>query len=362
VEQLESRRMLAVYVTNFNDSGAGSLRAAIESVNTAGVADSIVFNNLESGSIYAQSTFPTLAVSGTSFQFAGTTSLVILDGTLAGTGGDGLIIGSGVNNIDFTSTVLTVQNFAKNGLSFAGGSTNTKITGMTLRLNGYNGIQLAGGTYTGTTIQNTAISDNGNAGIITAAAATGLTIGGATAGQGNNILGNGTNGIELAAGSYTNSFILGNRIVDNNQNGIATAGGVTGLTVGGTASYSPNAIVVNSANGVLLQAGDYVGTAFIRNSITLNGQDGIAMDPVGNSLTNLVIGGSAAGSGNSISSNLGAGIEVLAGQYGGTTITGNQIVANSVAGITLQPQAGALAGLTIGGGASSAGNTIVSNA
>jgi len=288
---------------------------------------------------------------------------VILDGSLAGTGGDGLIIGSGVNNVDFTTTVLTVQNFAKNGLSFAGGSTNTKITGMTLRLNGYNGIQLAGGTYTGTTIQNTAISDNGNAGIITAAAATGLTIGGATAGQGNNILGNGTNGIELAAGNYANSFVLGNRIVDNTQNGIATSGGVTGLTVGGTANYSPNAIVVNSANGVLLQAGDYAGTTFIRNSITLNGQDGIALDPQqGNSLTNLTIGGSAAGAGNAITSNLGAGIEVLAGQYGGTVITGNQIVGNATAGITLQPQAGAIAGLKIGGGASSAGNTIISNA
>ena len=201
LERLEARQLLAIDVTTLADTGEGSLRAAIAAVNSGGKAETIVFKNLSAGTIYALSTFPTLAVSGTTFQFSGTTTAITLDGSGAGAGGDGLIIGSGVNTIGLSGIVLTVQNFTGNGLSFAGSSTGTTIDGLSLRLNGSNGIQLAGGSYTGTTIRNTQISDNGKAGIITAAAATGLTIGGTLAGQGNNIFGNGTHGIELAGGA-----------------------------------------------------------------------------------------------------------------------------------------------------------------
>lgn len=362
VERLEPRQMLAVDVTNLNDSGAGSLRAAIEAVNTAGVADTIVFNNLSAGTIYAKSTLPTLAVSGTTFQFSGNTSAITLDGTLAGGGGDGLIIGSGVNTIGLSGIVLAIQNFAQNGLSFAGGSKTTSISGVTLRLNGFNGIQLAGGDYTGTTIRNTAISDNGKAGIVTAAGATGLVIGGTVAGQGNNIYGNGTNGIELAAGSYTGGSIAGNRIVDNDVHGIATAGGVSGLTIGGTSGFSANSIVINGTNGLLLQAGSYDGTTIVGNSIVLNDAAGISLAPGGGSITNLTIGGTTAGTSNAVSSNKVAGVTVLPGTYTGTTIVGNQITSNSVAGISLAPGgAGTVSNLTVGGTAAGAGNAINSN-
>lgn len=362
-ERLEPRQMLAVDVTNLNDSGAGSLRAAIEAVNSAGVADTIVFNNLSAGTIYTKSTLPTLAVSGTTFQFSGNTSAITLDGTLAGAGGDGLIIGSGVNTIGLSGIVLTIQNFALNGLSFAGGSKSTAISGVTLRLNGLNGIQVAGGDYTGTTIRNTAISDNARAGIVTAAAATGLTIGGTLAGQGNNIYGNGTHGIELAAGSYTGGSIAGNRIVDNTLNGIATAGGVSGLTIGGTSGFSANSIVINGANGLLLQAGSYDGTTIVGNSIVLNDAAGVSLSPAGGSITNLTIGGTTAGTSNAVSSNKVAGISVLPGTYTGSSIVGNQITSNSGSGVSLAPGgAGTVANLTIGGTATGAGNAINSNA
>lgn len=360
-ERLEPRHLLAVTVTTLNDSGAGSLRAAIEAVNTAGVADSIVFSNLGTGTIYATSTLPTLAVSGTTFQFSGTTSSITLDGTLAGGGGDGLIIGSGVNTIGLGGIVLTIQNFAKNGLSFAGGSTGTSISGLSIRNNGFNGIQLAGGDYTGTTIRTVSISDNGRAGIVTAAAATGLTIGGTVAGQGNNIYGNGTHGIELAAGSYTGSTITGNQIVDNDQNGITTAGGVTGLTIGGSTATAANAIAINGVNGLLLPAGSYAGTTIAGNSIVLNNAAGVSLAPAGGSLTNLVLGGTAVGTSNSISSNATAGVLVGAGTYTGTSIVGNQITSNTTAGISLAPGAGTLASLAIGGSATGTANSISAN-
>ena len=250
MERLEPRQLLAVDVTTLADSGAGSLRAAITAVNSGGTADAIVFKNLSAGTIYALSTLPTLAVSGTTFQFSGTTTAITIDGSSAGAGGDGLIIGAGVNTIGLSGIVLTIQNFAENGLSFAGGSTGTTIDGIALRLNGFNGIQFAGGSYTGTTVRNTQISDNGRAGIVTAAAATGLTLGGTLANQGNNIYGNGTHGIELAAGTYTGSSIVGNRIVDNDQCGIATAGGVSSLAIGGTTATAANTIAINTASGI----------------------------------------------------------------------------------------------------------------
>ncbi len=53
LERLEARQLLAVDVTTLADSGAGSLRAAIEAVNAGGKADSIVFKNLSAGTIHA---------------------------------------------------------------------------------------------------------------------------------------------------------------------------------------------------------------------------------------------------------------------------------------------------------------------
>lgn len=362
LERLEPRQLLAVDVTTLADSGAGSLRAAIAAVNTAGTADTIVFKNLGAGTIHAASTLPTLAVSGTSFQFQGTTTAITIDGSGAGASGNGLIIGAGVNTIGLSGIVLTIQNFAENGLSFAGGSTNTTIDGLSLRLNGYNGIQFNGGTYTGTVVRNTQISDNGRAGIVTAAAAPGLTIGGTLANQGNNIYGNGTHGIELAAGNYTTATIVGNRIVDNDQCGIAAAGGIAGLTIGGTTSTASNTIAINNASGIQLGPGSYAGSTILGNTIALNQAAGITFAVAGGTATGLVIGGTAAGAGNDISNNATAGIVVAAGTYTDTVIQGNDITGNVQAGVSLAPAAaGTVSNLSIGGTAAGAGNDINSN-
>jgi hypothetical protein len=358
VERLERKLLLAVNVTNLDDSGAGSLRAAIDAVNTAGTADSIVFQNLV-GTIYTRSALPTLAVSGTTFTTTGT-SAITLDGTAAGAGANGLTIGNGANTIGINGLQLTIQNFQQNGILFAGGSTGSTLRGLNLRVNGQNGIQLAGGTYTGTAIMGSAISDNAKAGIAVLAGAPGLAIGGTVAGNGNNIYGNTTNGIELAAGSYTGATIAANRIVDNVKNGIATSGGVTGLTIGGPASAAANSITINSGNGIQLGAGDYTGTTIVGNSVILNDIAGISLAPAAGTLSNLAIGGTAAGTSNAIALNTAGGIVVGAGAYTGTTIVGNQIIANKTAGVSLDPSAGVLSGLAIGGAAASQSNSITS--
>jgi hypothetical protein len=356
-EQLESRRLLAIDVTNLNDTGDGSLRAAIDKVNSAGVADMIVFQNL-TGTIFTKSALPTLAVTGTSFGSTGT-SAVTLDGTLAGAGITGLTIGNNVNTIGLDGVALTIQNFSQNGISFLGGSTGSSIKGVNVRVNGQNGIQLAGGNYTNTIIKSSSISDNAKAGIATTAGVTGLTIG--AAGLGNMIYGNDTHGIELAPGSYTGSSIVANVVSNNSHNGITSTGGVTGLTIGGTASGSANSVTVNGTNGLRFVAGDYTGSSVTGNSLILNGAAGISLAPAAGTLSNLVIGGTAAGTSNSIALNTTGGIIVNAGTYTGSSVVGNQIVSNKTAGMSLDPAGGVLSSLTIGGVAEGQDNSITSN-
>jgi len=357
VERLEARLPLAVNVTNLNDSGPGSFRAAIAQVNAGGVPDTIVIQNL-TGTVFVASPLPTLAVSGTSFGSTGT-SAVTLDGTLAGPGVNGLTIGSGVNTVGLDGLALTIQNFRDNGLVFLGGSTGTSIRGVTVRVNGKNGLRLAGGTYNDTSITASSFSDNAKAGIATTAGVTGLRIGGV--GLGNTIFGNDTHGIELAPGSYANSAIVANVLSTNSLNGIATTGGVTGLTLGGTASGAANSITVNGTNGLQFAAGDYTGTTVAGNSLILNNAGGINLAPAAGTLSNLVVGGTAAGASNAIALNKAGGITVSGGTYTGSSIVGNQIVSNKTAGISLDPAGGVLSGLTIGGSAEGKENSIATN-
>jgi hypothetical protein len=350
LEWLERRQLLAVDVTNLDNDGPGSLRAAIEAVNLAGVPDTIIFRDLGSGTIRPLTNLPTLAVTGTTFQVAGATTAITIDGSDAGPGGDGLIIGAGVNLVGLAGIPLTIQYFARNGLSFAGGSAGTTISGLSLRSNGFNGIQFAAGDYAGTTIRGTQIIDNSRSGIVTAGPVTGLTIGGTLANQGNTIAANGQNGIELAAGASTGLVIAGNDIIDNGQAGIATAGGLAGATIGGTTAGARNTIALNTTSGIQLGPGSYANSVIQGNAIAFNDAAGITFALGDNgSATGLTIGGLAAGMSNEISGNGTAGILAVAGTYTGTSIFGNAIRSNTSHGVSLAPAGGTLAGLAVGG-------------
>lgn len=362
-EALEPRALLAVTVTNTNDSGAGSLRQAIDTVNAAKVAETITFQDLGAATISVASALPALTnPAGTTFNFGGTTTAVTLDGSQAA-GADGLSIATGANSVALNGIALTIQNFAS-GLNLLGGSTGSTFKGLTLTRN-TNGIELASGTYTGTTIAGNTISLNDQSGIVTHGSVASLTIGGS--GAGNTIQYNDT-GILFRPGSYSSTVVTGNTVTANYGDGILLGGGggtLSGLTLGGTASGTANTISYNQDNGIEVGPGTFTGTTITGNGIASNGGFGVALLAAGQTLQGLSVGGNAAGTGNTIESNAADGIGVFGGTYTNTVIQGNTIRYNqNGVSLNLRGGGGPLSGLALGGantGSATAGNTITAN-
>jgi hypothetical protein len=357
-EQLETRLALAINVTTLADSGDGSLRSAIEALNLAAKADSIVFSNLSTGTIALASALPTITnTAGTTFSFSGTNAIT-LDGG-ATSAADGLAFANGANGIVMNGLNLTLTGF-DSGLRFLGNSTGSTINGLTLTAN-TNGIELVGGTMTGSVISGNTITANSSNGLLAAGGVTGLTIGGTTTAAQNLFAYNG-DGLTFRSGSYTNTVVQGNSIIQNTSDGIsftATSGGITALQIGGATSSAANSIQSNSSNGVLVTQGDYTGTSIVGNLISGNSRHGIELAPAGRTLTNLAVGKS--GQGNILQGNGADGLAAFGGTYTGTTIQGNAIQYNASNGlsINLQGGGGAFAGLLVGG--PNLGNTIQGN-
>jgi CSLREA domain-containing protein len=294
-------------ITNTNDSGAGSLRQAIiDSNNTAGV-QTIAFNIPGGGvkTITPISPLPqitdSVVIDGYTQPGSSANTLSVgdnavlrieINGAAAGNsiglgvggGGNSTLRGLVVNSFAFDGISLqssgnTVQgNFIgtnPNGTGSSGNggfgvqvqSANNVIGGTTpaarnlISGNGFNlagGIQLVSaaatgnviqGNYVGTNAAGTASVQNSLDGIEIAQNAAGNTIGGAAAGAGNLISGNGRHGVRLVS-DPANNVVQGNVISSNSANGIdASFGGA--------------------------------GNRFVTNSINANGQLGIDLSPAG---------------------------------------------------------------------------------
>lgn len=169
---------------------------------------------------------------------------------------------------------------------------------------------------------------------------------------------NNTNGIELVGGALTGTTIAGNTISLNSQNGVLATGGVTGLTLGG--SGAGNTVQYNQT-GFFFQQGSFASTFVQANTISANYGDGILLGSGGGVLTGLTIGGTASGAANTISFNQDNGVEVRPGTFTNTVVSGNSIASNGGYGVSLFASGQTLQGLTVGGTTAGAGNTIESN-
>jgi uncharacterized repeat protein (TIGR01451 family) len=319
-----------IFVSNTNDSGAGSLRQAILDSNaTAGAPETITFNIPGAGvqTIVLTSDLPPITdpVSIDGYTQPGASAntlasgdnavlLIELNGTSAN---DGLLIitpGAG-------STVrgLIINRFSGNGI-------NLQSDGNTIT-----------GNFIGTDAAGTAALPNNLNGILIEPGANNV-IGGTTPAARNLISGNGVFGIHLNNGS-TNNTVQGNYI-GTDKNGAADLGNTaTGViiesncnnnTIGGTSAGARNVISGNdgdglhiggsSATGNVVQ-GNYIGTQANGTSARANAQHGISIDSVnGNS-----IGGTAAGAGNTIAFNGQSGVHFFTVGATGIAILSNSI-------------------------------------
>ena len=313
-------------VTNTNDSGAGSLRAAINAANSNSGTDTITFNIAGSGvktitllsDLYVSDS---VIIDGTSQPgFAGT-PLIELNGiNLTGNQQSGIHLNSGSSTIKG----LIFNRFTANG----GGAIEIYSAGNVIE-----------GNYIGTDATGTAKLAN-NFGIEIYSANN--RIGGTTAASRNVISGNST-GLWVSTGANNNQILgnyigttaSGNAALGNSDTGIQVLSTATGNIIGGTTAAARNIISGNGYAGVLLFAsgnqiqGNYIGTDTTGVTALGNGR-GIQISGSNNS-----IGGTATGAGNIIAYNTNDGVQLDSTSGAGNQISTNSIFSNGSIGIDL---------------------------
>ncbi|MFO1163251.1 MAG: DUF4214 domain-containing protein [Reyranellaceae bacterium] len=297
-------------VTNLNDSGAGSLRAAIIASNAdqSPTPDSITF--AVAGSINLLSGLPSI------------TNAVQID---ARTAPGYVASGPPVVEVNFNGN---------EGLTFSTGSSGSGLFGLALGNSGDNGVTLNASSitidknYIGIHANGSAFS-NALDGVYVSSLSSdnhiGLNASGASGVVGNVISANGRNGIALH-GSSDNVIVAnhigtspdGNTTMANGHNGILVTEGANGNTIGGTLFVDTatgqvnnptgdkgtgtqvfiipplgNLVSGNTADGILIENGsqnnvlngNFVGTNANGTSAVGNGGDGVhIVDADGNSL------------------------------------------------------------------------------
>lgn len=333
-------------VVNTNDSGPGSLRQALTQVNnTPAVASHRVhFAIPGSGTrtIGVLSDLPTMVepVVIDGFSQAGSSSntlatgnnavwLIRLDGNNAGAVddglrllsssnvvrglmitrflGDGIELGIGPNHVSRNNVIVgncigldengADQGNGANGV-FVSDSPGNRIGGASpadrnvISGNAVNGVEINGpgaaqnrvlGNYIGPDPNGTLDRRNGANGVFVSSAAH-TTIGGTATGEGNLLVRNLSDGVEINGVNATNNVVLGNYIgTDSSGTNLANIGAGIFLTsnarfnvIGATNSGAGNRIAFNFTDGIYVQSG--TNNAIRGNHIWINGTLGIDLD------------------------------------------------------------------------------------
>ncbi|RMD86334.1 MAG: T9SS C-terminal target domain-containing protein [Calditrichaeota bacterium] len=352
-------------VTNTNDSGDGSLRRAIIGANTTAGTDTIIFNIPGTGPHTIQLSSPLPPIQESLFidgysqpgsvknsnpfgQGVNSVIMIIIDGTNAGIGIDGLRILKGNCIIQG----LQIRKFSDAGIELL--SEGNIISGNFIFNNGGDGLQIR-------------TSHN--------------TIGGTDPEARNLISGNGGNGIRLSVaadsnkiqGNYIGVSLDGTKSLPNQLNGIVIFN-ARDNQIGGKIPGSGNVISGSAqADGVLIASNDSSATG---NKVQGNriGTDAAGLNPLKNARHGVwvrdtpdnLIGGTEIGSGNVISGNDSLGVKIsgrpatgnlVQGNLIGTDVTGTIKIGNGRHGILLENAPNNLIGGTVTG----AGNIISGN-
>ena len=326
--------------------------------------------------------------------FAGASNNTI-GGTAAGSGdvisgtvGDGLYITGGGTNAnvvegsyigtDYTGTIAVHNNV---GVYIGGGATNNTIGGTSssardvISGNTAYGVQLfnvgtAGnvveGDYIGLASGGTSALANGVSGVAIYGSANNNTIGGSVAGSGDVISGNTDNGVYISDSGTVGNVVEGDLIGTGaggthgvpNYDGVVVQNGAADNTIGGTTAAARDVISGNTEDGVHIVdsgtqgnvvEGDYIGVNIYGTAAVGNGASGVAIYA---SASNNTLGGTASGSGDVISGNVGDGIYISLGGTNANVVEGDFIGTDYTGTISVQNNLG----VYIGGGATN--NTI----
>ncbi len=362
-------------VTNTNDSGPGSLRAAIyfafdRSTDSTPTPTTITFNiptsdpnyNSSAGVFTIKPTYlMTSPGDGTTIDgttqtaFTGDTNPngpeIVLDGstqkqyeTVGGVYGPAFIL----RQANCTIKGLVIANYDNQGIQI---TSNAKLLSVATG-------NVVTGCYIGT-------DKNGSAGMPNGIDMNGVnnhfpaieifggannnTIGGTTVASRNVISGSAGDGVLIHDTGSTNNVIEGNYIgltaagtatLANSFNGVEIYNGANNNVIGGTVSGTRNVIsgntdsgvIINACNGTLVQ-GNYIGTDPTGAVAMGNSQAGIYVFA---GASNTTIGGTITGAGNVISGNTNDGVDlngasnsVVQGNYIGVDVNGTAAKANS---------------------------------
>jgi len=272
-----------IAVTSLADTGAGSLRDAITSVNASAPGTSTLISFDVPGTITLASRLPAIIRE------------VTIDATTAPT------------YVSGGAPVVAIDCNGQPGVEFSAGSDGSQLLGVAVDDSSSNGVTLDAGSvtlnddYIGLNLAGAAAGNGGDGVYVSSASAgnfIGLNASGVSGAVANVISGNLGSGIELI-GSASNT-IVANRIgtnpagtlaIPNHGNGIAITGGSLGNEIGGTS-------FTNAANG---QANNPTGTAGTVSPV-------LVVPPLGNLL----------------SGNLQSGVLIETGSHG-NTLNGNFI-------------------------------------
>ena len=348
--------------------GVVSLREALIAANNTAGVDTIRFGftgpagSLGEYTIVLSSALPAITdavvIDGFSQSGAASHPLIVLDGN--GVTGNGITLTATADG----STVkgLVIRGFNGDAIHIDAGSDNHVITG------NYLGSFNADGSDAGASKRNASdgIESWGS----------NVRIGGISTLERNVMGGNAGRGIYLD-GLTSGTRVLGNYIGTDASGALAVANGwgvgLAGLgtaTIGGTAAGEGNVISGNTLGGVLAASqrvvvqGNTVGLNAAGSAVLANGGNGIEIRTAGASL----VGGSAAGAGNVLSGNAGAGLafyvsavslspHVAQGNLIGTDRSGALLRGNVTQGVLV-----AASHVLIGGTAAGEGNVIAGNA
>jgi titin len=284
------------------------------------------------------------------------------------------------------------------GLSVGDGATGNTVGGTTagarnlISANSQYGVWITGAGTSANRVQGNRIGTNaagtaalGNTdGVHVDGGATGNFIGGATAGAGNLISGNGEDGVDVADPGTTGNRLRGNRIGTNaagtaalkNSTGVRVEAGAGGTTIGGTTAAARNVISGNDFVAVCIcDSGS--GNTLLGNYIGVDASGTVALptSPFSESLVfvlrsnDTTIGGATPGAGNIIAgSRNGAGVDlelssnnVIAGNRIGTNAAGTAAIGNGV-GVGMSSASFAdTSGNVVGGTTPGSGNLISGN-